>query len=151
MRQLYSVRKERLGIDVQPSEQRQPLVEHRAHHMACRCGAEKLQPQQAPHGMGGRDHPRARQGALADQAVEAHLGQGRQEQKQAAELGADGPRLQAQGPRTSARSATEGRMPGGRSSSFRRGSRANPSCLSTWSTATGLRTTPSFFRASLIS
>ena len=51
-------------------------------------GAEQLQRQQAPHGMSGRDHLGAGQVALADHAIEAHCRQCRQEQKQAAELGA---------------------------------------------------------------
>ena len=43
MRQLYSVRNDRLGIDVQAGEEGQPLIEHGAHDVTVACVAEELQ------------------------------------------------------------------------------------------------------------
>ena len=53
--------------------------------------------------------------------------------------------------RTSATSAVVGREPGGRSSSVRRGNRANPSSLRICATATGLRGRPWWARLRLMS
>src|SRR5208337_3056510 len=53
--------------------------------------------------------------------------------------------------RTSATSAVVGREPGGRSSSARRGKRANPSSLRIWATVTGLRGSPWWARLRLMS
>jgi len=61
--------------------------------------AEQFQRQQASQGVGGWDHSSPGEPALADNAIERHRRQRRQEQKQAAELGANGFRLQAQGSR----------------------------------------------------
>jgi hypothetical protein len=63
--------------------------------MGMALGAEKFQGQEAPQGVGGRDHLGARQIAPANHPVERHRRQRRQEP---AELGAEGPRFQAQCP-----------------------------------------------------
>ena len=91
--------KRTLGNDVQPGEQCQPFVEHRAHHVRMPLGAEEFQGQQAPHRVGRGNHPRAWQITLADDAIKTHFHQRRKEEKQATELGAKGSRLQTQGPR----------------------------------------------------
>jgi hypothetical protein len=85
-----------LGDYVQPGEQRQPFVEHRAHDMRVPRGAEQLQRQQAPQRVSRRDHLGARQIAGADHPLERHLHQCRQKQKQAAEVGPHAARFQIQ-------------------------------------------------------
>jgi hypothetical protein len=87
-----------LGDDIQPGEQREPFVQHGAHHVRVPLGAEELQGQQASQGAGGGHRLGPGQAALADHAVKADGGQRRKKEKQAAEFAANGSRLQAQGP-----------------------------------------------------
>ena len=83
-----------LGDDVQAGEEGQPFVEDGAHDVAVACGAEELQGQQRPQGAAGGDHLRSGEPAPREDAVEGDRGEHRQEEEQAAELGAE--RLRAQ-------------------------------------------------------
>ena len=78
-----------LGDDVQPGEEGQPLIQHRAHDVAVACGARELQGQQRPHRTASGDHLRARETRVSEDPVQGDGGQHWQEEEQAAELGAE--------------------------------------------------------------
>ena len=79
-----------------PANNANPSSSTALHHMGMPLRAEQLHRQEAAHGVRRREHLGSGQVALADHPIESHCNQCRQEQKQSAELGGDGSRLQAQ-------------------------------------------------------
>ena len=57
--------------------------------MTMACGARELQSQKRPHGTAGEDHLRAGEARVLEDPVQGDRGQHRQEEKQAAEFGAE--------------------------------------------------------------
>ena len=78
------------GDDIQPGEEGQPLIQHRAHDMTVACRPEQLQGQERSEGTTGRDHLRGGEPRPGEDAVQGDRGQHGQEQEQAAELGPEG-------------------------------------------------------------
>jgi len=95
MRQLYSVKNERLGITFKPAKG-QPFVQDGAHYVAVACGTEEFQPQQGAHGASGGDHLRAGETDLCHDPIEGNRSQHGEEEKQAAELRLDPPRAEVE-------------------------------------------------------
>ena len=88
-----------LGNGVQPGEEGQPFVEHGAHDVGMARGAEELQGEQGAEGAARRDDAGGRRVVLQRRdAVERDRGQGREEQEQPAEAGAQLPRGQVELP-----------------------------------------------------
>ena len=85
------------GDDVQACEQGQAFVEDGAHDMGVSLAAEEFEGEQASEGVRGREHFGAGQIAASEDAVEAEFGEGGQEQKQTAELGAQASWLEIHG------------------------------------------------------
>ena len=117
-----------LGDDVQAGEEGQPLVQDHAHDMSIACRPEQLQGQERSHGRAGRDHLRSGESRFLEDAIEWNRSQHRQKEEQAAEFGPEGPRAQVE--LSNVGDIGRGRPRAGwRSSSARRGNRANPSSL----------------------
>ncbi len=77
-----------LGDDIQPGEEGQPLIQHRAHDMAVTRRARELQRQERPHRTASGDHLRAGETCVPEDPVPGDGSQNRREEEQAAELGA---------------------------------------------------------------
>ena len=87
-----------LGNDVQTGEQRQPFIQHMAHHMPVPGVGEELERQQRTDGAGGGDLLGAGEAGAGEDARQIAGGQIGQEQEQPGELGAELARGQVQPP-----------------------------------------------------
>ena len=74
MRQLYSVRKERLGMQFSPAKKRQARVEDLAHDVAVAGRAEELQAQQGADGVGRRESSASREAGSARRSAPRAIG-----------------------------------------------------------------------------